>query len=116
MSLVSFSGTEDLIIIRRYLAVLKANLIQTRFSQTPSHSPAFIEHLLENDIQFTDPKDLSHAAMRIASDPSINGRALGVFPRAYCKEGYVDLERDDNTPGSEMERWQQLMLASTSGL
>lgn len=90
-------------------------IIKPRFAPTPSHSPSFTEHLLLKGIKFTDPKDAALAAMRVASDPSINGRALGVLPRDYCKEGYVDLDRDDVASGSDMEHWQQLMLKSTAG-
>lgn len=55
----------------------------------------FNDALAAQGIKYALSEDACAAMLRIASDPTINGRALAILPRENCPEGYMDLAQDD---------------------
>ncbi|USW50069.1 Putative short-chain dehydrogenase/reductase SDR, NAD(P)-binding domain superfamily [Septoria linicola] len=58
-------------------------------------------------IDFCDVEDAGIAAMHLASDKTINGRALAIVPKSLQKRGYYDLQRDDWDDGDYMSEWMR---------
>lgn len=76
-------------------------------------SSAVQQMITEKGVTFAEKTDAAAAVLHLASDRTINGkltlsnardtitdgvsgRACGILPRDIAKEGYVDLDRDDD--------------------
>ncbi|CZT18950.1 related to short-chain alcohol dehydrogenase [Ramularia collo-cygni] len=46
-------------------------------------------------IEFVEIEDVGNGVLHLASDKSINGRAISIVPKSVSQRGYLDLEKDD---------------------
>lgn len=95
----------------------RVNLISPLAILTPIMKDATREHISaifhELGSDWALISDAVKAVLRVAADNSINGRCLAIVPRIVSKDGYMDIEKDDFPPGSELERWQNVSLEIT---
>jgi len=75
---------------------MRVNIIAPWFIRTPIMSSAVQQMITEKGVTFAEKTDAAAAVLHLASDRTINGRACGILPRDIAKEGYVDLDRDDD--------------------
>ncbi|RMD42182.1 hypothetical protein DV735_g2921, partial [Chaetothyriales sp. CBS 134920] len=78
---------------------IRVNFIGPWFIKTKILGGGIAERLTEAGFEFAELEDTATALLRIASDPTINGRAFGVVPRRLAEAGYLDLDLDDNKEG-----------------
>ncbi|CAG8973995.1 hypothetical protein HYALB_00011573 [Hymenoscyphus albidus] len=79
--------------------------------------PASIqEHLDSEGIGLATVKVSCKAVLKIASDCSINGRALGVVPRKYVADGYFDLDLDDYYEVDMFKEMQEVVIETMEKL
>jgi len=62
-------------------------------------SEEVIDKLAGYGVKFAAIEDASSAVMHLASDTSLNGRALAVVTRDVDSRGYMDLREDDYREG-----------------
>ncbi|KAL2273074.1 hypothetical protein FJTKL_05594 [Diaporthe vaccinii] len=67
--------------------------------------------MIEAGVEFAETEDAVKAVMRIATDPSVNGRSLGVLSRDRAPQGYIDLDSDDYREGDFIYPMEQLALS-----
>ncbi|OAL34961.1 hypothetical protein AYO20_05676 [Fonsecaea nubica] len=93
---------------------IRVNLVAPWYIRTPILSQKVQEFLDGKGVGFALVEDCCRAMLFIASDPTINGRGIGVVSRQHAKEGYMDLDLDDYKAGLYSE-WQQIVL-DTAGI
>jgi NAD(P)-dependent dehydrogenase (short-subunit alcohol dehydrogenase family) len=95
----------------------RVNLIAPWFVATPIMSQTVKETISERlkDLgsDWAHAEDSAKAVIRVASDKTVNGRALAIVPHQMRKEGFMDLAWDDYPEGSDLNTWQELCLAFT---
>ena len=74
--------------------VLPSDNSWKRYIKTPM-TEQFEDILASQGIKYALSEDACSAMLRIASDLTINGRALAVLPRENVPEGYMDFAQDD---------------------
>jgi len=70
-----------------------------RFIKTAIMSDELVDKLTGYGVKFAAIEDASSAVMHLASDTSLNGRALAVVTRDVDPRGYMDLREDDYREG-----------------
>ncbi|BCS21816.1 uncharacterized protein APUU_30041S [Aspergillus puulaauensis] len=97
-------GVRSLMKSLRRRSNLRVSLVAPWFIPTPIMTPIVVARLTAQlaDLGsgFAEPEDCVRAVMRIATDASVNGRALAVLPRIVRVSGYTDLDLDDYREGS----------------
>ncbi|RMZ80443.1 hypothetical protein DV737_g3000, partial [Chaetothyriales sp. CBS 132003] len=78
---------------------IRVNYIGPWFVKTNILGRGIAERLEEAGFEFATLEDTATAMLKIASDPSINGRSLAVVPRRHADIGYLDLDLDDYKEG-----------------
>ncbi|OAL34439.1 hypothetical protein AYO20_06282 [Fonsecaea nubica] len=76
------------------------------FVETKILSKAVVDHLTNSGIDFATVEDAGQCALRIVSDPKVNGRAFAIVPRSYAPRGYLDIDYDDYPVGTLLEKLQ----------
>ena len=61
----------------------RVNYISPWAVRTGILSPAVVEHLERNGMEFAEKEDAAAAVMRCACDERVNGRGLCVVPRSW---------------------------------
>ncbi|KAH0842477.1 short chain dehydrogenase/reductase family oxidoreductase [Fonsecaea pedrosoi] len=79
-------------------------------------SPTVQEYCKSKGIVFAEAKDAAGAWIKIASDPSINGRSFGIVPRDAAPQGYMDLGKDDYADGDYLDELQDILLRTSHRL
>ena len=108
---VSKYGVRGLMIQTRMSERCRVNVIAPWFIRTPIMSDVVAERigglLKAAGTGWAEVEDSVQAALRIAADKEVNGRALAIVPKSEAKEGWVDCEVDDYTElGKEkLARW-----------
>src|SRR5438045_3873521 len=77
--------------------ILPSDNTLKRYIKTPLTAP-FEDTLASQGIKYALSEDACDAMLRIASDSTINGRALAILPRENVPEGYMDFAQDDTDP------------------
>jgi len=79
----------------------RINIIAPWFIRTGIIDEKYDEILTKNNTPFAEIDDAAAAVLHIASDRTMNGRALAILPRAYPgnDKGYLDLQMDDYAEG-----------------
>jgi len=95
---------------------IRVNLVAPWYVRTPIIPEEAQEYLDQKGIEFALVEDCCQAMLLIGSDATINGRALGVVPRKYAHQGYLDLDLDDYKQGSLPLEWQKIVLQTASAL
>lgn len=94
-------GVRGLMIQMRMSDRCRVNVIAPWFIRTAIMSDTVAERigtLLKSvGAGWAEVEDSVKAALRIAADKDVNGRALAIVPRSEAKEGYVDCAVDDYT-------------------
>ncbi|KIW80819.1 hypothetical protein Z517_07436 [Fonsecaea pedrosoi CBS 271.37] len=93
---------------------IRVNLVAPWYIRTPILSQKVQDFLDGKGVGFALVEDCCRAMLFIASDPTINGRGIGVVSRQHAQEGYMDLDLDDYKAGLYSE-WQQVVL-DTAGI
>ncbi|KAI5300068.1 hypothetical protein KEM55_000219 [Ascosphaera atra] len=93
-----------------WLGLNRVNIVAPWFIKTHTYSKAYMDRIEALGVHLATFDDATLAVLRCASDTTINGRALGVLPRQYCKTGYCDLDSDDYAPDSDMHKWQDICV------
>lgn len=110
-------GARGLMVNLRVATRCRSNLIAPWFIRTPIMSEeaarAIGNRLDAVGMGWALAEDSVKAVLRVATDESINGRALAICPRADFKEGWVDMERDDYKQGSALKRWLECASGSS---
>ncbi|RMZ90138.1 hypothetical protein DV736_g2647, partial [Chaetothyriales sp. CBS 134916] len=78
---------------------IRVNFIGPWFIKTNILGGGIAERLVEAGFEFATLEDTATAMLKLASDPSINGRSLAVVPRRHIETGYVDIDIDDYKEG-----------------
>jgi len=73
---------------------IRVNLVAPWYIKTPM-TEQFEDMIASRGIKYALSEDACAAMLRIASDSTINGRALAVLPREDIPEGYMDFAQDD---------------------
>ncbi|KAI1321263.1 short chain dehydrogenase reductase [Xylariaceae sp. FL0255] len=93
---------------------VRINLVAPWFVRTPLFPTEGLDALASRGIKFASVEDCVAVMLRIASDYTVNGRAIGVFPREQVSVGYMDLELDDYPNGVEfLKKFQDRVLVAT---
>ncbi|OAL34483.1 hypothetical protein AYO20_06326 [Fonsecaea nubica] len=79
-------------------------------------SPTVQEYCKSKEIVFAEAQDAAGAWIKIASDPSINGRSFGIVPRDAAPQGYMDLGKDDYADGEYLDELQEILLRTSHRL
>ncbi len=87
-------------------------LTPARYINTPILSPDFAALLESVQAGWATTEDCARALLRIVSDSTINGRALGIVPRGLegATKGYMDVDQDDFDEGTSMRMMQDTVL------
>lgn len=85
-------------------SLLRAETSFLRFIKTPILAPSAVSTLEALNLQFATAEDASAAVMHLASDTSLNGRAIAVVTRDEDPRGYLDLREDDPREGEFLFR------------
>ncbi|KAM0715766.1 hypothetical protein Q7P37_008280 [Cladosporium fusiforme] len=80
----------------------RVNIIAPWFIRTGIISGAALEKLQAGHVPFANVEDAAAAVLHLASDKTLNGRAVAILPREITPHGYVDLEQDDDKEGDSM--------------
>ncbi|OBT85661.1 hypothetical protein VE02_05772 [Pseudogymnoascus sp. 03VT05] len=108
-------GVRGLMCCLRRKGVFRVNTIAPWIIATPIMRQDFLESVEKEfqsmDLDLAYAQDAVSAVLRVATDPSINGRSLAVVPRQVAPSGYMDLELDDFDEGTTMDRLQKAVLA-----
>ncbi|KAK3075737.1 hypothetical protein LTR53_000675 [Teratosphaeriaceae sp. CCFEE 6253] len=78
---------------------VRVNVLAPWFIKTAIMSQPVINKLEELKVDFAQIEDASSAVLHLASDTSLNGRALAVVARKVDPRGYMDLREDDFREG-----------------
>jgi len=89
---------------------IRVNLVAPWYVRTPILNKDIQEFLDGKGVGFATVEDTCKAMLKIASDTTVNGRALGVVPRDEAREGYMDLDHDDYKEGDVLREWQEVVL------
>jgi hypothetical protein len=76
---------------------------------------ATVERIKSKGVEFANIEDAGAAVLQLASDSSLNGRALAVVTRSEDPRGYFDLSReqmDVAQPGSFIDRNMKTVVSS----
>ncbi|KAF2806029.1 short chain dehydrogenase reductase [Mytilinidion resinicola] len=92
---------------------IRVNLVAPWYVRTPILGQKVQDYLDGQGVGFALTEDAAKAMLKIASDTSVNGRALGIVPRVTAPEGYMDLDKDDYKEGDIVKTWQEIALATT---
>ncbi|KAM6521738.1 hypothetical protein FALCPG4_011444 [Fusarium falciforme] len=95
---------------------IRVGLVAPWYVKTPILSDTIIDYLQSKAVKFATVDDSTTAVLRIASDRTINGRALGVVPREESPSGYMDLTHDDYQSGDFMKEWQEIVLDTAQSI
>ncbi|CAK7212467.1 hypothetical protein SEUCBS140593_001513 [Sporothrix eucalyptigena] len=88
-----------------------ANVLAPWFVATGLLGDDVTEHVKNQGIGFADANDAASIVLKIASDPTINGRSFAVVPRDDTAPlGYVDQDIDDYDEDSRIGKTQRIML------
>ncbi|KAL2827252.1 putative short chain dehydrogenase/ reductase [Aspergillus pseudoustus] len=112
-------GVRGLMTCLRRKGVVRVNCLAPWFIATPILPESFIQstraQFHRRGLDFAKTDDAVTAVMRLATDTEINGRTLGVVPRQLSPSGYLDLDRDDFTPGSPLDTLQVMASSLVYG-
>ncbi|KAH6995510.1 glucose 1-dehydrogenase [Ilyonectria sp. MPI-CAGE-AT-0026] len=85
---------------------IRVNYLAPWFLKTKILSDAAYEELQKNEVEFASFEDAGSLVLRIASDPTVNGRAFAILPRSKAPRGYADLDVDDYPNGALLQQLQ----------
>ncbi|KAL2005209.1 hypothetical protein VTN00DRAFT_2419 [Thermoascus crustaceus] len=104
--------------LRRTTAIdgVRANIISPWYVATSILSPAVQAYCTSKGVTFAEAGDAAAAMIKIASDPSINGRSFGIVPRDIAPKGYFDIAKDDYEDDDVLEKLQDIMLHTSHRL
>ncbi|KAJ9610733.1 hypothetical protein H2200_005510 [Cladophialophora chaetospira] len=86
---------------------IRVNSIGPWYTKTSLMKPHIVDILISKGIEFADIADCTKAVLRVACDPTINGRYLTILPRSMTPDGYRDTQLDD----FEDEPWKSMQKA-----
>ncbi|OAG38537.1 hypothetical protein AYO21_07197 [Fonsecaea monophora] len=89
---------------------VRVNFLCPWFTKTPIMSEEVIQRLEKLNLDFATLEDAGRAALRIASDKTMNGRAIVILPRKFAPEGFIDVARDDLKAPDPRAIWQSETL------
>ncbi|KAN0089650.1 short chain dehydrogenase reductase [Hyaloscypha variabilis] len=89
---------------------IRVNLVAPWFVRTPILDQGIQDFLDGKGVGFATVDDACTAMLKIASDTTVNGRAIGIVHRKEAPEGYMDLDRDDYKEGDALKEWQEVVL------
>ncbi|TVY51496.1 5'-hydroxyaverantin dehydrogenase [Lachnellula cervina] len=92
---------------------IRVNYIAPWYIKTPIMSEAVVNHVLSKGVLFALLEDACKAVLRVASDKSINGRALAIISREESIAGYIDVAHDDYTEGDFLRKLQNVVLVTS---
>jgi len=94
---------------------IRVNLIGPWFIHTPIMSEQLVERVEASGVKFATVEDAARAAMRIAADNTMNGRALAIVARHIAKSGYIDAAHDDYAEGDFLKTLQDDVMKVAGG-
>ncbi|KAJ5687940.1 hypothetical protein N7455_006998 [Penicillium solitum] len=74
---------------------IRINYVAPCWIKSAIRTKEYEDWLIERGVEFGEQADCAGAMMRVACDKSINGRSLMITPRAFAKEGFVDVNKED---------------------
>jgi len=92
---------------------IRVNYVAPWYTHTTIMSAAVAERLKSKGVEFSLIEDCTAAMLRIATDKSINGRALAIVPRSQVPQGFLDANMDDEEDGSLFDKLQKQALAAS---
>ncbi|TKA70564.1 hypothetical protein B0A55_06238, partial [Friedmanniomyces simplex] len=78
---------------------IRINVLAPWYIKTPIMSEEVMDKLTGYGVRFAAIEDASSAVLHLASDTSLNGRALAVVTRDVDPRGYLDVREDDFREG-----------------
>ncbi|KIW87176.1 uncharacterized protein Z519_12287 [Cladophialophora bantiana CBS 173.52] len=98
--------------VRRTTVVdgIRSNALAPWYVATGLMSSAVLDHVRTKGIQFADAADAAGAMLKIACEPSINGRCFTIVPRTEAPFGYYDMDVDDYSDGSKADIQEYTMI------
>ncbi|RFU28545.1 hypothetical protein B7463_g7791, partial [Scytalidium lignicola] len=104
-------GVRGLMGVLRRRGVMRVNMLAPWYTASTVNTPEFqkaLEELFASQaLSFARVEDAIKVIMRIATDPTLNGRAFSNVPRVVAPAGYVDLAVDDFQEGTLLDRFQK---------
>ncbi|KAM7212131.1 hypothetical protein V8F06_012494 [Rhypophila decipiens] len=88
---------------------IRINYVAPCWIKSAIRTAEYEKWLVDRGIDFGEQIDVSSCMMRIATDKSINGRSFMITPRSFCKQGFIDSDREDyrDTPEDAMLKHTQ---------
>ncbi|KAI1270135.1 short chain dehydrogenase reductase [Xylariaceae sp. FL1019] len=93
---------------------IRVNFVAPWYVRTPLLS-AVSDYLDSQGVNYASAEDCAEVVLNIASNRTMNGRAIGIVPREQVSKGYLDLALDDYKEGEVIKEFQDIVLR-TSGL
>ncbi|EXJ70662.1 uncharacterized protein A1O5_05652 [Cladophialophora psammophila CBS 110553] len=90
----------------------RTNYVAPWFVKTSILSPAEKNWLDSSGIEFAEVEDAACCVMRIASDPTINGRVFGILPRSQAAHGFLDMDVDDYKEGTLLDDLNKIAVGT----
>ncbi|KAJ4248372.1 hypothetical protein NW762_012702 [Fusarium torreyae] len=75
----------------------RVNVISPWYIRTSILSKEAFDKVKKSGVEFATAEDAGECALRILSDPSINGKSLFICARKWAPRGYLDLDIEDYT-------------------
>ncbi|KAI0156999.1 short chain dehydrogenase reductase [Xylariaceae sp. FL1272] len=92
---------------------IRVNFVAPWYVRTPLLS-AVSEYLDSQGVKWASTEDCAEVVLKVASNRTMNGRAIAIVPRVQVSEGYFDLALDDYKEGDVIKEFQDTVIA-TSG-
>lgn len=89
---------------------IRSNAVAPSYVKTGLMSRGVFDYVESKGAKFAEPADAAGALIKIASDPSINGRCLAVVHRDEAPLGYHDQQLDDYPEGTTIQDQQTMLL------
>ncbi|RFU28570.1 hypothetical protein B7463_g7781, partial [Scytalidium lignicola] len=97
--------------VLRRRGIMRVNMVAPWFTPSTVNTLEYqkiLEDLFASQgLSFALVEDAVRAIMRIATDPTLNGRTLSNVPRNVATSGYLDVNSDDFQDGSLWDRFQK---------
>ncbi|KAH0830955.1 hypothetical protein AYO21_06485 [Fonsecaea monophora] len=108
---MSKHGVRGLMGVLRRRGIMRVNMLAPWYTPSTVNTAEFQNYLEDlfasQGLSFAEVNDAVKVIMRIATDPTLNGRTLSNVPRLVARSGYVDFAMDDFEEGSILDRFQR---------
>ncbi|PGH10933.1 hypothetical protein AJ79_05179 [Helicocarpus griseus UAMH5409] len=89
---------------------IRINYVAPCYIKSAIRSPEYEAQLISKGVEFAPPEDVATCMMKISTDRTINGHSFMITPKSCCKEGYMDVDKDDHVDDVYFKRNQERQL------